>query len=214
MKTINKKSLFIIITILVIVLSVTLTLTINNAGPRLSKKEISALRQQYPICGINAPMTVEMRTPSLSEIKNRFETFVYGEVVGEAETYIVQTSTGIDELDDKRDGYGISDEFEFYEYTIRVIDDTEGKKEKGKEITITANSYLIDYNPKLSDGMKIVVPVITNKKKSTRNGYNVVGMYYVTEDGYAISAFDESSEVSRNRNSGLKVEELLKRLKK
>lgn len=71
----------------------------------------------------------------------------------------------------------------------------------------------IDFNPKLSDGMKVVVPVMQGKDKLSRNWFGIFGMYYVTEDGYALSAFDENTAATaRTTYSGIKVENLLKEL--
>ncbi len=42
------------------------------------------------------------------------------------------------------------------------------------------------------------------------------GMYYVTEEGYVISVFDENSTHSKSKDvlNGVKVDVLLKKLKK
>ncbi len=214
MKAVNKKNTFIIIPALLLILSICLISNINNQEYRLNDAQIAALREKYPVCGVEVPAGVSMKKLSLSNVKNVAETFVYGEVVGDVKTYTVKLSTGNSMLDEKRKENGISEEYEFYEYTISVINDTEGKKEKGENITIASNMIFKNYNPQLSSGMKIVVPVVNDKKKSTRNHYIVDGMYYVTEDGYAISAFEENATSSRNITSGVKVEELLRQLKK
>ncbi len=214
MKTENKRKLFIIIPALVLILSVCLIFILNrnDKEDRLSEDQIAALREQYPICWSH-PL-IDVRKLTLTEVKNASDTFVYGEVVGDISAYTVISSTGNAALDEKRKQNGIVDEFEFYEYTIEVISDTEGKREAGAKITIAANSDFKDYNPKLSDGMKVVVPVTPDKKVPGRNYYLVDGMYYVTEDGYAIAAFREDTANTKSRTSGLKVDELLKRLKK
>lgn len=46
----------------------------------------------------------------------------------------------------------------------------------------------------------------------TKDG-TVYGMYYVTEDEYVISTFDETAVSSKKIFSGLKVDSLLKQLK-
>ncbi len=190
-------------------------LSINSSGSRLTAEQIESLRAQYPVCGKNAPAGIFMDKTTVEEVKEVAESFVYGEVVGDISTYNAVTSLANKELSEKRKKNGIDDVFEFYEYTISVIEDTEGLYSKGEEITIASNMDFINYNPVLSDGMKIVVPVAKDKGKPTRNHYIVEGMYYVTPDGYAIAAFDEESvSVSRIISSGVKVETLLKNLKK
>ncbi len=213
MKEMTKKRLMFVISMLLIFFSVCLIIS-GNSSDRLSDEEVAALREQYPVCGISVPEGVSIKKIPISEVKNSAETFVYGEVVGNVKTYSVKLSTGNNILDEKRRDNGISEEYDFYEYTISVISDTEGKKERGKNLTIAANKIFEDYNPKLSEGMKIVVPVVTDDDNPTRNHYIVDGMYYVTEDGYAISAFEESTVYSRQLMSGVKIEELLQELKK
>ena len=181
---------------------------------RLSQTEISELRDEYPICGVEVPPNISMRTLSLEEVKQHVDTFVYGEVVGDIHTYDKKISTGYSELDEKEKSKGLSNIYHFYEYTITVIDDTEGKYSKGEKITIADNTDFISYNPQLKDGMKIVVPVQKDEKVDGRHGYFVQGMYYVTDEGYAISAYDESASKVTRSLSGVKVSQLLKQLKK
>lgn len=215
MKTINKRKNYVIVPVVLIILSVfCIGYFYGTDEQRLSDAEITAMRDKYPVCGIKEPAGVSMRKISLSELKGITESFVYGEVTGDMKTYSVALSTGNHSLDNKRKANGIDDVYEFYEYTIVVINDTEGRYKKGEHITIAANIMFKDYNPQLSDGMKIVVPVVMDSEKTERNYYTVNGMYYVTDDGYAISAFEETTAYSRNAMSGVKVEELLKELKK
>lgn len=212
MKATIRKNLILSVPILIIF---SICLIVNGINShRLSDEEIAVLREQYPVCGVDVPEGISMKKASINEVKSAAETFVYGEVVGDMKTYSVKLSTGNSMLDQKRENNGISEEYDFYEYTISVISDTEGKKEKGENLTITANKIFKNYNPQLREGMKIVVPVVTDDDNQTRNHYIVDGMYYVTEDGYAISAFEESTVYSRKLKSGVKVEELLKELKK
>ncbi len=209
-----KKRIFLVtIFALVFAISVCCLYTFNNTSQRLSKTQIAKLREQYPVCGIDVPDGLYLKKFSLNEVIEETDSFVYGEVLGDVSTYSVALSTGNKALDDKRKANGISDVFEFYEYTVSVIDDTEGKYTKGEQITISSNAEFLNYNPSFSDGMKIVVPVIRNKDKPTRHSYTVDGTFYVTEDGYAISAFEEDSR-SRVALSGIKADALLKELKK
>ena len=185
----------------------------NEPKPHLTEAQIAQLREQYPIYGIEQPLFIDMEESTLEERIERAETFVYGEVIGDYTTYYKNISTGHEELDAKRKANGISDVYEFYEYTIRIMDDTEGLYTKGEEITIASNIDFIDYNPQLSDGMRVVVPVTRDKEKSSRSYYNVAGMYYVTEDGYALSAFNEQTR-AKKAYSGITLEELFEVLKK
>ena len=189
----------------------------NNMNKRLEETQIATLREKYPICGLEVPATLSMTHLSLDQVKNYAETFVYGEIVGDFETYSTKLSTGNIVLDENRKENGLSDEYSYYEYTISVINDTEGIIKKGEKITISDNVIFMDYNPKLSDGMRVVVPIMwRDEDVPTRAYYTVDGMYYVTEEGYAISAFDENATYSKSKDelSGVKVDTLLKKLKK
>ena len=183
--------------------------------PRLTDDAVAALRDEYPVYGKKVPALMSMKSMTVDEVKDYVETFVYGEVVGGISKYNVTATLKNKALAEKRAKNGINDVFEFYEYTVSVIGDTEGIYTQGEEITIAANVDFIEYNPTLSDGMRIVVPIIRDNKKEGRTNYTVSGMYYVTPDGYAIAAFDEEkASASRGVSSGVKVENLLKRLKK
>jgi len=173
-----------------LILLICILAQINHRESRLTDSQIASLRETYPIYGVKIPPLIEMHTPAFTEVKNSVETFVYGEVVGEAQTYHKL--------------------YDFYEYPLSIIKDTKGKYQTGDHITITANKIFEDYNPKLSAGMKVVVPVTADTEVAGRTHYTVIGMYYVTEDGYVLSAYEESDV----NYSGLKIEELLKRLKK
>ena len=71
----------------------------------------------------------------------------------------------------------------------------------------------MDYNPTFVDGMKVVVPIYgrNDEKYPNRKAITAVGIYYVTEDGYAISAFNEETR-SNYELSGMKVEEAMEKL--
>ncbi len=159
-------------------------------------------------------MTVSMRTPTFEDVYKRSSTYVHGKIIGDINIYEVELpSTGNTALDEKRAANGISNTAEFYEYTLSVINDTENVYSKNDIIKITANTLFLDYNGRLSDGIEIVVP-LGKKRNGNRVGYQVTGMHYVTDDGYVISAYDEASRKQKTSFNGIKVEELMKKLKK
>lgn len=216
MKAVDKRKIIIAIPVLLLLLSVTFMTNNSRKEDCLDETQIAELREKYPICGLEVPPTLEMIQLPLSQVKDIVETFVYGEVEGNYVTYSKKLSTGNTMLDEQRKENGISDEYSFYEYTVSVIDDTEGIMENGEKITISSNLIFIDYNPKLSDGMKVVVPIVRDEDVIGRTHYIMDGMYYVTEEGYVISVFDENSTYSKSKDvlNGVKVDVLLKKLKK
>lgn len=211
----SKKSLFLDTTVFMLLIAfvfcfVGCGMVRNEASQRLTEEQIAELRQEYPICGDMG--LVSMKIPTISEIKEVYDTFVYGTVKGEMSTYSKNISTGSSELDAKRNNNGIGDTFEFYAYTVSVIEDTSEIYKAGDEISIVSNKEKIDFNPHFSDGMKVVFPAGSENGEDARVSYSVYGMYYVTEDDYAISAYDETQTMEKAL-SGIKVEELLEELK-
>ena len=163
---------------------------------RLTSTQIENLREQYPIYGdinkITPLIEVAQAETSLEEISKRADTFVYGEVIEEVPVYSIYSYA------------------KFYGYRLKVYMDTENIFSTGEEITIVANTDFKDYNPSLSNGMKVVVPV--KEFKSQQGKYNFdVCMYYVTEEGFVLSAFDEK-EILDKEYSGIKVEKLLEEI--
>lgn len=165
---------------------------------RLSPEEIEALRADYPICREGPDLvTVRMDVP-IEEYIERADTFVYGEVTGEVEYYtkdvVLRSET-------------------FYRYTLTVLDDSEGIYEKGTRITIFGNARLETMHPKFQDGMRIIAAV--SAKEEDENiasfGWNV---FYVTEDGYVLSAFDEAASGTELFLSGMRTEDVLQAVKK
>ena len=180
-----------------------------NDSEILSQIKIDELRNKYPIC-YGTPQNIMMRIPTFQDILNSVDTFVYANVVSEINHYNEKISTGYKELDDKRIQNGISDISRFFEYTLEVIGDTESKIDSDTQfITIFSNSIFEEYYPVLKQDMRIVVPV----KKTDENKYSFMkyGLYYVTDDDYVLSAYEESEET---KLSGVKINILLNLLKK
>ncbi len=213
MKTTVKIITSILLILIVGVSSIYYINTRNVFYDQLSEEVIAELREEYPVCGIKSPPNLFLLRRDLSEVKELTETFVYGKVIGEMSIYQVEARLSNEALREKRNANGINDIFEHYEYTISVIGDTEGIYSGGETITIAANADFMEYNPKLKDGMKVVVPIIRDKRVKGRTSYTVNGMYYVTDDDYAITAFDETKNGKRVLN-GVKVDVLMKELKK
>jgi hypothetical protein len=209
----NKKSIAIICgTVLAAITSIVLGMNKTN---RLSESEISNLRKQYPVCGTDDMGSLAVQISETLEEKlarNNIYSFVYGEVAGDRETYFYNLATGDEVLESKLSGTGLS-VYEYYEYPILVLEDTEGYHAKGEMITIAGNMMFKDSKPELTNGMKIVVPLVENYDKESRNYFTEVGMYYVTDDEYVLSAYDEES-LSNTAYTGLKVQALLKELGK
>ena len=162
---------------------------VGKPPERLSEAEIAELREEYPVFPLAFPPMVDGRFPTLDELIVDVDFFVYGEVI---------------------------EKYYNYRYTIRVIQDTEGFYEKGEEITIRNGIMFADYTVSFEEGMKIVYGAGVSKKDAKETGYIGVGTYYVTEDGYVLSAFPEEPKTMKWHRpyTGVKVEYLLRKLRK
>lgn len=210
MMNIIKKNLIPIIALLIIFMSFYGYLQFNGKGERLSEDQINLLRADYPICS-QTPEGVSLKKLSLEEWITVANTFVYGKVTGSVKHYKVTVGTGNEAFDAKLKTNGISNNETFFQYTMTVIDDSEGILAEGDVITISANSVFEDCYPRLSNNMSIVVPILRDSKNLSDYTYTADGMFYITNDGYALSAFEETN---KSRNSGLKVDKLLENLRK
>lgn len=147
------------------------------------------LRGQYPVCSGSPPL-IETVPLSLADCAAMADTFLYGEIEGEAQVFSQITS-------------------DFYEYTLVILSDTANQYKPGDRVTIAANILFKDYNPQFQDGMRIVTPIRADQNIASRTYFGTEGTYYVTPDGYALSAFEETDTAF----SGLRVEALLEKLK-
>lgn len=112
----------------------------RKESQRLTQAQIAQLRQEYPM--IKDSPLVDGRIPTMSEMKGRVDTFVYGTVEGEAPADSKSVSTGDAGVDAKRSQNGIDDVFPSYAYTLSVIEDTEGVFKAGdKVVMVTGQAY-------------------------------------------------------------------------
>ena len=165
---------------------------------RLSPEEIEVLRQTYPLCGTPDIVDGYWNVP-VEEYIERADTFVYGEVRGDMQYYTKDVALKT---------------VEFYAYTLSVLADSEGLYEKGTEITLHNNMWLKNMTPELQDGMRILAVFNAGTEDEYRSSFAPSGLFYVTEDGYVLSTFDETETGTGIILSGLPVKEALKLLQK
>lgn len=183
---------------------------------RLTEQEILDLREQYPFCHIGSSdfMCASGNVTPAETYIGWADTFVYGEISGEEQRFVKNISSGDIELDQKREANGLSNDYEFYAYKFVVLDDSEGIYEKGAKIYIAANLMLKADNPEFKDGMKFVVPIFPEDNAPDVFTFGQGGVFYVTDDGYVINAYEGADETQAGTSySGMKVEALLKELK-
>lgn len=177
---------------------VLVTLIVSRYEERLTQEQISEQREQYPICGVEFNPTICVSPFGLEQWLWQAETFVYGEVVG--------------------------NEFssESSQYEMSVIEDTEGMLPVDNMISTDYRQGMVDYELYPTDGMELVaMAAIATYKEEDEWYFDMHMPYYVTEDGYVLSTFDENEKlgglgyrVAESALSGLKLEDLLRKLKK
>lgn len=194
---------------------------------QLSRGQIEQLREEYPMA--DAPADMEFLWQPVENKIGISDTFIYAEIIGEKNYYSRSVSMGDEELDKKLESKG-GNIFSYFEVPVRIIQDSEGLYQEGDEITISANCIYEDTAPRMEPGMKIVASISndsTGTQPDYRKSYGLIGFYYVTDDGYALAAFPEynpstaefdgiepSTLTRSGYTSGLKVDVLLKRLRK
>lgn len=216
----NLLSILISITIFGIFLASPLNRLPNSTSKKLSESEIENLRAEYPIFS-SSPDFLDVKPMSLDEVISLADTFVYGEVIGNSSEYEKEIDIQFPAIKEKHEKLGIDNKVIFYEVPIKIIYDSEGIMNEGKKITIVQNIIFKKHSPNLQKGMKFVIPLSPEIKAEgvpKRFDYTRDGMFYVTESGYTLSVFDETSNQFKNRNnlttSGIKVEDLMELLKK
>lgn len=209
----NKKKRFYLIILLLFLSVAVCCLTQLLPKRRLDDKEIQKLRLEYPIMykgEVNPLMSVDTSKSGIRKIVEGADTFVYCEIIGEPVYRKIFIGTGIAELDKE-----VFENTEYnavqYHFPIRIISDTEGIFEKGQEITYCYGVTNQDYDPNRAIGEKIVIPIYISGGESKGEFYtSIKGYYYITTEGYAISAFSENNI----RYNGLKVDVLMESLAK
>lgn len=177
--------------------------TNSQVEDRLSQEEIEGLRNEYPIYNNVAPYVEISREMTLEEVSDVADTFIYGKIKGEAFRRSDNTGTGIPELDDKLNDKG-GFESVYAGYTLEVLNDTEGMLKKGSLVTIEVNEVFWDMMPNFSDGMEVIVPVTSWANTGNLDRYNFTrtGMFYVTEDDYALAVYQDDNDAI----TGMKVD--------
>lgn len=180
--------------VLSVLLALLFTLTACSApAARLTAEEIEALRVDYPFCC--NPGMVEIMFVPIEENIERAHTFVYGEIIGEAEQYSSLWHDG-------------------FRYTTTVIDDSEGLFEKGEQVTFSETDWMRGMIPEFSNGMQFIAAYKVGEEDKNNGHCLWWSMFYVTEDGYVIATFDEALMGSELILNGMRVEDVLKAVKK
>ena len=203
---VNKKRISLIASFVILVLVLIVTLCFNIQEEQLSKSEVEQLRvlngyKTYAIYNENfSYVEISMRTHI-----ERCDTFAYCEVI--SKPYRVPIYLTEEDKDKNPDQLP-----KLLMYDIKIIKDSEGIYEKGA-ITNFAYGRANQANaPTPKVGEKIIIPITLGEPDSTAENYaGFRGYYYITDEGFGISAFEEEPETYY---SGKTAENIIKSLKK
>ena len=203
----TKKNKLLLLIILFTAVTITLCAIIipqlNKPADRLSEAEIAQLREEYPVIPAPSHPTIDFIHPTLEQLiedcvcledKNFYGNIVYGVVV-----------------DMVSDGSELSITYPSHKCTVQVKSCSGDLFEKGETVTVNLSQTFWSSEQLLSEGMSIVFPVFYEESAKYNYAAFFTGTYYVTEDGYVLSLYDENI-FSEKQYSGLTVEDFMNEL--
>lgn len=232
---INKKVWYLSGLVLLVLIAALAFNFILSASAALGDEQVSELRSKYPLYEGSPPLAV-MRERGLKEMLSLCDAVILGEVTEALPEYSVVLVEGNDTPEGKiyekgeQLGLQMQNTASFMQYRVKVAEvisaksSGQGEVDGGQEadidgqaesicgdIIIAVNSQLRGYVPEPEAGMKIVTPVKRGEgKHEGKYFYSRVGFYYVTDDGFVLSAYVEDED---NRFTGRTLEYLKRKIK-
>lgn len=205
------KKTFIIALCLILITSIFLLCSSFFKEDMLTKEEVKLLRSEYPYYDTDSNQAESSQNADFRNKIKCTDTYLYCEVIGEPALEEVYISSGVEEVD-KKLYEGVEHGFICYHYPVRVIKDTDGVFIEGQEISYCYGVMYQDSSPSPEKGDKIVLPIGVGLGGNEGLFFSgTTGYYYVTDDGYVISAFRELDDFVY---SGKKVDSLMTALQK
>ena len=207
-----KKYIFALFAALLCIFSLSACTSYSPPEPALSQKEVDALREEYPVYSVKVEGTVSMDTNiSVEEMAANpdMNTVIYGKIMSEKK-WKEFSLAGADypELEEKRrELTGSAGTATFLYYEMEVIRDAGGRYQPGDKVTLSITQFLESTIPPLEPGDKfIALGGYYDGINAFPDEINIAfkGLYYVTEDGYAIST---SGEEPQTRASGMTADD-------
>ena len=182
----------------------------NSTSPvSLTNEEILKLRETYPI-NDQLPELADMREATLEEWIDICDNYIEVEVISEPVKYIKNITIDPDSAEGVvyQKAGGVTG-VEFIKYEVRIVNDILDNLQDNT-IEITYNSMFDVGMPTMDVGSRYVIGGVYNSKnKMLEVGSDT--MFYVTEEGYVLSV---KSEVTKNRHTGSKIENLVDYIKR
>ena len=217
-----KKYISALLSCLLCVFSLSACAPYSPPEPVLSQKEVDALREEYPIYQVKSQGPAEFvgDTITVEEMaQDEFsDTVIYGTITSQKKwMYISLAGADHPELEEKkRELTGSAGTSAFLYYEMEVIRDAGGKYQPGDKVLLSITEFLEPTIPEFKPGDKFITLACYylddkhdfhfNKNNYSENelGMAFKGLYYVTEDGYAIST---SGEEPQTRASGMTADD-------
>ena len=214
-----KKCICVLLSCLLCVLSLSACAPYSPPDPALSQEEVDALREKYPVYPVKVEGPVDVYTDiSVDEMAQDefYNTDIYGTIVSPKKwEYISLAGTDHPELEErKREFTGSAGTAVHLCYEMELIRDAGGMYQPGDKVLLSITQFLEPTIPELQPGDKfIALAGYFNdgreefaERISAKNelGMAFKGLYYVTEDGYAIST---SGEEPQTRASGMTADD-------
>ena len=207
-----KKYISALLAALLCIFSLSACTSYSPPKPALSQKEVDALREKYPVYPVKVHQLVSMDTDiSVEEMaQDEFsDTVIYGTITSQKKwMYISLAGADHPELEErKRELTGSAGTATFLCYEMEIIRDAGGRYQPGDKVTLSITEFLEPTIPELKPGDKFIALAGYNDGiYSLENDIGIAfkGLYYVTEDGYAIST---SGEEPQTRASGMTADD-------
>ena len=216
-----KKYIFALFAALLCIFSLSACTSYSPPEPALSQKEVDALREEYPVYPVKVHQLVSMDTDiSVEEMAANpyMDTAIYGTITSNKKwKYVSLAGADHPELEEKkRELTGMNSMAGFLFYEMEVIRDAGGKYQPGDKVLLSITEFLEPTIPEFKPGDKFITLACYylddkhdfhfNKNNYSENelGMAFKGLYYVTEDGYAIST---SGEEPQTRASGMTADD-------
>lgn len=206
MKRINRNTALVLIAGLLAVLMCALTACAPEPEP-LTDAEIEALPEEYPEYNSSPPLVDMIVQQSFERKATLADTYVYVEITSEPQYFSKSMKKYMDaQMVEKYKKEGLSTDSTFFEYTAKVLDDSQGLLKSGASIQLCSSVLFFDSTPPLQVGDRVAVAVMKDEERENAYSFAWTTMYYVTEDEHVLSCV---KELEGDEKTGIGVDALL-----
>ena len=187
----------------------------SQPEPVLTEEQVESLREEYPVYRVVVDSNVFMDTSvPVEDLAKDMETAIYGKVISPRKWKSISLAgTDHPELEEKRKELtGSAGTAEYLCYEVEVLQDAGGQYQPGDKVVFSIPGIVENTIPEFQEGAEIIFLGAYHDGEENaledEVGTTFKGIYYVTEDGYALSTCGEDPQ-TRARASGMKAEDCL-----